>query len=69
MVSRKTKYVKPDRTSMTLDLGLGESISVDAIIGLPTLKEWKVVIDMDLRTAILYSSTASNTMPVAPSLS
>ena len=32
---------------MKLSFGLGESISVNAIIGLPTLKEWKLIMDMD----------------------
>ena len=51
VVSYKTRYLKPDGTNMTLEFGLGESISVNAIIGLPTLKEWKMVIDMDSCTA------------------
>jgi hypothetical protein len=32
---------------MTISFGLGESISVNAIIGLPTLKEFKMVLDVD----------------------
>ena len=47
MVTYITNYVKPDGSNMKLSFGLGESISVNAIIGLPTLKEWKMVMDMD----------------------
>ena len=32
---------------MTISFGLGESISVNAIIGLPTLKEFKMALDAD----------------------
>ena len=32
---------------MLISFGLGESISVNAIIGLPTIKEWKIVLDVD----------------------
>ena len=34
----------------TLAFGHGESISVNDIIELPTLKEWKMVIDIDSGT-------------------
>ena len=30
-----------------LSFGLGETISVNAIIGLPTLRSWKMVLDID----------------------
>ena len=32
---------------MTLSFGLGDAISVNAIIGLPTFREWKIVLDVD----------------------
>ena len=51
VVSYKIKYIKPDGTYMILDFGLRESISVNAIIGLPTLKELMVFIDMNSGTA------------------
>ena len=47
VVTYNTHYRKPDGTNMKLSFGLGESISVNAIIGLPTLREWKMVLDMD----------------------
>ena len=47
VVTYITNYIKPDGSNMKLSFGLGESISVNAIIGLPTLKEWKMIMDMD----------------------
>ena len=47
VVTYITNYRKPDGSNMKLSFGLGESISVNAIIGLPTLKEWKLIMDMD----------------------
>ena len=28
-------------------IGLGESVTVNAILGLPTIREWKLVLDVD----------------------
>ena len=39
VVTYKTRYTKKDGSMMTLSFGLGESISVNAIIDLPTFQE------------------------------
>ena len=36
---------------MTVSFGLGESISVNVIIDLPIIKEWKLVLDVDAKMA------------------
>ena len=47
VVTYKTRYCNLDGKPMNISFGLGESISVNAIIGLPTLKEFKMVLDVD----------------------
>ena len=47
IVTYKTRYVDSEGKNMTLSFGLGEAIKVNAIIGLPTFKEWKLVLDLD----------------------
>ena len=46
VVTYKTRYHKEDGTMMTLSFGLGEDILVNAIIGLPTFREWQLVLDI-----------------------
>ena len=47
VVTYKTRYYKKDGTMMTLSFGLGEKILVNVIIGLPTFREWQLVLDVD----------------------
>ena len=47
VVTYKTRYCDQSGKMITISFGLGESVSVNAIIGLPTLKELKMVLDVD----------------------
>ena len=47
IVTYKTRYINPEGENMTISFGFGESISVNAIIGLPTIKKWTIVLDID----------------------
>ena len=51
VVTYKTRYFDSQGKKLTLSFGLGESIQVNAIIGLPTIKEWKLVLDVDGKIA------------------
>lgn len=52
VVTYYTRY-KNDGKAVTISFGLGDSIAVNGIIGLPTLREWKMVLDID--EGIAYS--------------
>ena len=43
----KTRYFNSVGKQMTISFGFGEFVSVSLIIGLPTLREWKIVLDVD----------------------
>ena len=45
VVTYRTPYIDQKGKPVTLSFGLGENVSVRTIIGLPTLKAWKGVID------------------------
>ena len=45
VVTYKIRYQKKYGTMMTLSFGLGEQILVNAIIGLPTFREWQKLLD------------------------
>ena len=47
----RTRYVDKVGKNLTLSFGLGASIRVNAIIGLPTFREWKIVLDVDSKRA------------------
>ena len=47
VVTYKTRYTMADGTNATLSFGLGKDIQVNAIIGLPQIKTWKVLLDLD----------------------
>ena len=47
MVMYKKRYCDKSGKPMTISFNLCKSVSVNAIIGLPTLKEWKMVLDVD----------------------
>ena len=51
VVKYKTRYVDKDNNPLTLSFGLGAAIRVNAIIGLPTFKEWKIILDVDSKRA------------------
>ena len=40
-----------DNKPVTLSFGLGTAIAVNAIIGLPTFKKWKLILDLDAERA------------------
>ena len=46
VVTYKTRYTTKYGKMMTLSFSLGDSISVNAIISLPTFKEWQLVLDV-----------------------
>ena len=46
VVTYKTRYTDVNGDMMLLSFGLGEAISVNAIIGLPTLRSWKMILDV-----------------------
>ena len=47
VVTYKTRYTDVKEDMVLLSFGLGEAIWVNAIIGLPTLRSWKMVMDID----------------------
>lgn len=52
IVTYYTRYTV-NGEALTISFGLGDSIAVNGIIGLPTLREWKMVLDID--EGIAYS--------------
>lgn len=52
IVTYYTRYTVNGK-ALTISFGLGDSIAVNGIIGLPTLREWKMVLDID--EGIAYS--------------
>jgi len=46
VVTYHTQYTDTDGTPITLAFGLGTSIAVNTIIGLPTIRKWKACIDV-----------------------
>ena len=51
VVTYKTRYMDEQGKRLTLSFGLGAAIRVNAIIGLPTLRKWKIVLDIDGKIA------------------
>ena len=47
VVTYKTRYRMADGTNATLSFGLGKDIQVNAIVGLPQIKTWKILLDLD----------------------
>ena len=47
VVTYKALHFNSADKKMTISFGLGKSVSVNAIIGLPTLREWRMVLDVD----------------------
>jgi len=45
MVTYYTRYRSIDKLHILLSFGLGKEVAVNAIIGQPTLKEWKCCVD------------------------
>ena len=46
VVVYRTRYLLPDGKHATIAFGLGESISVNAIVGIPTWKSWGLTLDL-----------------------
>ena len=46
IVTYKTRYTDVNGKMITISFGLGDSISVNAIIGLPTFRAWEFVLDL-----------------------
>jgi hypothetical protein len=46
VVTYKTRYHDKNDKPLTLSFGLGDSITVNAIIGLPTFHEWQLILDV-----------------------
>ena len=51
VVTYKTRYTHIYSKPITLSFGLGKAIKVNAIIGLPTFKQWKIILDLDTNRA------------------
>ena len=51
VITYYTRYVDCDGNKLKLSFGIAESIAVNAIIGLPTIWEWKLVLDVDANRA------------------
>lgn len=61
VVTYYTRYKHNDE-AVTISFGLGDSIAVNGIIGLPTLREWKMVLDID--EGIAYSKLLNLKWPM-----
>ena len=46
IITYKTRYTKPCGSPVFLKFGLGEDIKVNAIIGIPQLKIWELLINL-----------------------
>ena len=51
VVTYKRRYTDVKGDMVLLSFGLGEAISVNAILGLPTLRSWKMVLDIEKNQA------------------
>ena len=51
VVTYKTRYVDTAGAPVELSFGLGQAIKVNAIIGLPTFKTWKLILDLEANRA------------------
>ena len=47
VVTYKTRYTDNYGKPITLSFGLGKVIKVNAILVLPTFKQWKIILDLD----------------------
>ena len=63
VVVYKTRYVLPDGKPATIAFGLGTSISVNAIIGIPTWKSWGI--NLDLSQNLALSATLQLCFPLS----
>ena len=52
MVTYKTRYFDDKHNPVTLSFGLGANVAVNAIIGKPTLHQWRCVLDFDSNSLI-----------------
>ena len=52
VVTYKTRCTNKNEEMVLLLFGLGKAISVNAILGLPTLRDWKIMFDVDENKAI-----------------
>jgi len=51
VVTYKTRYTENYSKPIALSFGLGKAIKVNAIISLPTFKQWKIILDLDTNRA------------------
>ena len=51
VVTYKTRYVDTAGAPVELSLGLGKAITVNAIIGIPTFKTWKLILNLEANRA------------------
>ena len=51
VVTYKTRYTDNYSKPITLSFGFGKAIKVNAIIGLPIFKQWKIILDLDTNRA------------------
>ena len=51
VVTYKTRYTDNYGKPITLSFGLGKAIKMNAIIGLPIFKQWKIILDLNTNRA------------------
>ena len=52
VVTYKTWYMLPTGQPALLSLGLGESIGPNAILGIPTLRSWQIIVNLSKNIAV-----------------
>lgn len=55
LVRYRTRYQEANGKRQILSFGLGDSVAVNGLIGLPTLRAWKMVIDLE--AGVAYSKS------------
>ena len=55
VVAYKIRYTNNDKQIWPFHLALGQAVKVNSIIGLPTFKEWKLILDLDANCFISKS--------------
>ena len=62
VVTYRTQYTSNKNKPVTMSIGLGESIQVNAILGIPQIQEWGLVIDT--HDHVCYSITLQRKFPI-----
>ena len=62
-----TQYKNRDGSREVISFGLGEDITANSLLGLPTLKRWKALIDLEAESLIARSIQTTFKMESKPS--